>query len=358
METIELAYAGPLADGWPLGVGEGVIVIDRHRTIRSANAAVEQLLGYEPGQLCGAPLTQVWASPGRPTTNGQTAALAPAILTHQEGHPIPVALAITALDIGQEGDCLISVVGPQETEGVNETLLHVQRLAGVGTLTASVAHELSSPLSIITGLIANLRADLDSGELDAKTVTRSLDLMEQSAHHGARIINVLRHYTHNDGHLTLAITSASSIIEDALTLVAQQFRKQAYVEIETAISPGMETLVCDHNRITQVLINLLLNARDALQPGGGKVRVRFWTLANENGRDEVVFSVANNGPAIAPEVLDRLFEPFFTTKPVGSGTGLGLFIAQNIVAQHNGRIMAENMPGGGVIFTVVLPRRP
>ena len=126
-----------------------------------------------------------------------------------------------------------------------------------------------------------------------------------------------------------------------------------------------------------MLINLLTNARDAMQPDGGVARVCFWSpdparepaLAEQlrqlppsrsNGHgapDLFAFSVSDTGMGIDPAILPRIFEPFFTTKPNGQGTGLGLYIAEGIVRGHGGIIWAENNPGGGATVTVVLPRK-
>ena len=126
-----------------------------------------------------------------------------------------------------------------------------------------------------------------------------------------------------------------------------------------------------------MLINLLTNARDAMQPDGGVVRVRFWSpdparepalaeqlshlpAARANGHsrpDLFAFTVSDTGTGIDPTILPRIFEPFFTTKPVGQGTGLGLYIAEGIVRQHGGIIWAANNPAGGATVTVVLPRK-
>jgi len=155
-------------------------------------------------------------------------------------------------------------------------------------------------------------------------------------------------------------------------MVEQQFRKQARVTVTTEIQPELTTLFCDHHRIAQVLINLLLNARDAMQPVGGHIHARFWipkldrepALAGhvraEMSRatsDLFAFSVADTGPGVDPWDMRRLFEPFFTTKSQGQGAGLGLFIAKGIVAQHGGCIFADNNADGGATFTVVLPRK-
>jgi signal transduction histidine kinase len=258
-----------------------------------------------------------------------------------------------------------------ELERLNEVLLHTQRLAGIGTLTTSIAHELTNPISIIIAACNNWRDEMGDGEISSQQLARYLDLVEQSAFRCARIVDVLRNYAHNDGP-TIAVTNPEAIVQDALVMVEQHFRKRANVCVEYEIDPNLGTVVCDHNRVTQVLINLLTNARDAMQPGGGTIAVRFWLLegvgsredgkgamsnANGGNHKQFAFSVRDSGHGIAPEDMDRMFDPFFTTKSNGQGTGLGLFIAQGIVVQHHGRLWAQNNPDGGATFTVILPCR-
>ncbi len=362
------AYALPLVDSMRPGVAEAFLVVSYEGRIRSANRAAELLLGHEPGQLIDMVLPELWYS-RRPSGLSRDAARPqPAQFLRRDGEPVSVMVTATPLVSETPGDQLLSLVRDDERTRLNELLLHVQRLTGIGTLTASVAHELTSPLSILTASLTNMQDELAMGELTSEQLERYLAMMDQSVARAARIVEVLRNYTHNDGDQSMAVTSADDIVRDALIMVEQQFRKQAHVEVTTDIEGNLDTIVADHNRLTQVLINLLLNARDAMQPEGGTIHVRFWPLAPtgdtgllSNGsspRDYFAFSVTDSGPGIADEAVDRLFEPFFTTKPNGLGTGLGLFISQGIIEQHNGRLWAENNPDGGATFIVVLPRRP
>jgi signal transduction histidine kinase len=306
-------------------------------------------------------------------------------LTRRNGERLPVALTV-APNGGVEDGQLLSFVSRAELDRLNEALVHAQRLAGIGTLTASVAHELTNPISIITAACTNLRDELEEGALGRDDLARYVELIEQSAYRCARIIEMLRNYAPDTGHhagseaddgAAIAITSPAAVAQDALMMVEQQFRKQARVSVELDLEPALQTIFCDHHRIAQVLINLLTNARDAMQPEGGVVRVRFWSpdparepaLAEQlrhllaprgNGHsapDLFAFAVSDTGTGIDPAILPRIFEPFFTTKPTGQGTGLGLYIAEGIVRRHGGHIWAENNLGGGATVTVVLPRK-
>ncbi|MCB8991688.1 MAG: PAS domain-containing protein [Ardenticatenaceae bacterium] len=274
------------------------------------------------------------------------------------GRAIPVSLSMTPIKNGSDNWKLIAMTNLAEVQRANDALYHTQRLAGVGTLTASVAHELTNPLSIITATCSNLIHEVDSDNLDAEMLLHYIHMIEQSAWRSARIVEVLRHYTHDAG-LQTAVTSLNMIIEDALTLMKPQFVKEYNVSIHTDLAQDLPSIVCDHNRITQVLINLLGNARDAMQPDAGAVHVKTWAMPPNQAQagGQLAFSVRDEGPGIPPALLEQIFEPFFTTKPSGTGTGLGLFIARELVEQHNGRIWAENHPDGGALFTVVLPQK-
>lgn len=384
-------------------VAEGLLIIDANDVIQSANAAAESLLGYGSGQLTSLSFHELWpVNRSQPPISLDKSGTYEADLYRYNGGTVPVSVTVASpFTAAREGEKLVSIIGQEQLERLNDALLHTQRLAGIGTLTASVAHELTNPLSIITATCSNLQDEVRDGNITPEQLTRYLELIEQSAFRCARIVEVLRNYTHNDGPM-IAVTNPEAIVQDALVMVEQHFRKRANVTVEAEIDPGLRTIVCDHNRMTQVLINLLTNARDAMQPGGGTIHIRFWLLEHpvegvgdvgtgvgmENGsvaessngaksgancsngsninhdgmRDgnnhrQFAFSVHDSGHGIAPEILERIFDPFFTTKPNGQGTGLGLFIAQGIVAQHHGRLWAENNPDGGATFTVALPCR-
>lgn len=376
---METAYSGRFSDFLRRHGTEGIMVLAANGKILSANRAAESLLGYGADQLTNLSITELWQG-----YNGISRDAADWSRPHdvdlrrRNGDALPASVTVTALGEAADGERLISFVGRPDEERLNESLRHAQRMAGIGTLTAGVAHELTNPISIITAACANLLDELNDDTLSREDLAQTLALIEQSAFRCARIVDMLRNYAPNPGDgdgaddAAIAITDPSAILGDALTMVEQQFRKQARVTVTTEIQPELTTLFCDHHRIAQVLINLLLNARDAMQPVGGHIHARFWipkldrepALAGhvraEMGRatfDLFAFSVADTGPGVNPQDMSRLFEPFFTTKPQGQGTGLGLFIAKGIVAQHGGCIFADNNADGGATFTVVLPRK-
>lgn len=254
---------------------------------------------------------------------------------------------------------------------LGRALSHTQRLASIGSLSASTAHELTNPLNIITSSCSKLFYELQEERQDQELLVYYVSLIERSAFRIAQIARVLQDYAHVD-EPQMAVTDIRMILRDSLALVEKQFQEQTNIKIEFEVEDDLGTVVCDHNRITQVLINLLINARDAMTPAGGPIQVRFWStnsrsyLPVQKPTDQrgvsrqFAFSVKDNGHGIPVEFMSEIFRPFFSTRSNGQGIGLGLFVAKAIVEQHNGRIWAENnaAPERGATFTVMLPLRP
>lgn len=247
-------------------------------------------------------------------------------------------------------------VDRQKLQEHKTELVQTQRLAGIGTLAASVAHELNNPISIITTTCTDLEAQLETESLSQETLLRQLEVIEQSAWRCARLIQALRSYAHPDSQPVSS--HLNKIIADALTLVAYQFQRQFNIIIVKELAAELPAGLWEPNQITQVLINLLTNARDALKPGGGTITVRSWLAGDGVQTGRVGFSVQDDGPGISEAVLPRIFEPFFTTKGVGEGTGLGLAIATEIVADHGGNLWCQTADGEGTSFFVELPCAP
>ncbi len=357
-------------------LAEGFLILDQRGDVVAANEAAAQALGYEPDELAGRSYRLFWpddvSSPLDWASDDHE--FHQAYARRQDGRLTSVNLALIPLNAAGEGHQLLVLSEPDQALRVNDALAHTQRLAGIGTLMAGVAHELVTPISIITNTCSNVLLEIEEDELQTKDLIRYIRMIEQSVWRCTRIVDVLRHYAVNDVQ-QMAVTSLQAIVEDALTLVRHQFRGEFYVEVEVEADPNLKSVVCDHNRMTQVLVNLLINARDAMQPEGGTIRIETWELeptsartrhnggyANGSGGKETAvaeyaIAVKDNGTGIAPEIKEKIFNPFFTTKPSGKGTGLGLFLARQIVEQHNGRIWAENNPAAGATFTVAIPRQ-
>ncbi len=354
-------------------MAEGVLVLDDHGIVTSANKTAVKILGYQPGTLIGRSCEMFWPAdlpPAQHLGYGETVHEG-ANLRQFDGDSVPVNLTITPISDHIPSSTMLSFTSMSDVENINAALSHTQRMAGLGILTASVAHELNTPLSIIAATCSNLQHEVEDNTLSMEQLLKYIEMIEQSAWRSAKIVSVLRNYSYDKETIT-AVTDLNMIVEDALTLVYHQFRGEYNIDIDRDFDPELKTIMCDHNGMTQVMINLLINARDAMTPGGGKVTVKTWMLSPEsvkaslNGSAIVenktpieyyAVSVTDTGCSVDKDIQDKIYDPFFTTKPKGKGTGLGLFIAQRIMSQHNGRIWMQNNPDGGATFTIALPKQ-
>ncbi|HSN55613.1 MAG TPA: ATP-binding protein [Candidatus Sulfomarinibacteraceae bacterium] len=243
--------------------------------------------------------------------------------------------------------------GETFTGKLQQHMIVADRLASLGELAASIAHEINNPLAVIAESAGWLRsraarAEVGPDELRG-AVSLALDKIESAIDRASRISqNFLRFARAPDAQVRdLDLGDLASEVRD-LTV-----RTAAHADIEVAVTrpPGADlSLTSDPYQVRQVLLNLVTNAIQAI---GREGRVE---LAVDGRPDEVSVSVVDDGPGIPPEHLERIFEPFFTTKEEGHGTGLGLAVSRGIVEKLGGRIEVDNRPGSGCTFRLVLPR--
>ncbi len=224
-------------------------------------------------------------------------------------------------------------------------LVQSSKMAAVGQLAAGVAHELNTPLgAVLLGLdsaLTALRSRPEKAEDRLQTARKALLQARE-------IVAKLLFYS-RDARQGLRPTDLNQVVEDTLELLGHHLNL-GRVQVHKDLAPLPEVLA-NQNEIQQVLTNLLLNARDALQDQSEGRRIR---LATRTEADLAVVEVEDSGPGIPGELQDRLFEPFFTTKPVGQGTGLGLSVSMEIVRRHQGTLEFASEPGR-TRFTVRLP---
>lgn len=216
-----------------------------------------------------------------------------------------------------------------------------ERLAAVGQLAAGVAHEVRNPLTSAILLLETGRKDPAAGGLTAD----DLDLIEQELHRIEYTLQTFLAFA-RPPKLERSTFDLPPLLREAVALCRGRF-EQAGITAEVVVPAGGGRLTADREQVRQVLVNLLLNAADAM-PTGGRV-----TVAVERTAEAVEIVVADTGAGIPADMLPRLFEPFATGKE--TGTGLGLVVCQRIAEDHGGTIRGENPPGGGARFTLRLP---
>lgn len=243
----------------------------------------------------------------------------------------------------------------RELRAAQDSLVRSEKLASVGRLAAGVAHEIGNPLSGILGLVELLR----EGGLEPAEQAEFLRRIQHETERIHRIIRELLDYSRRgpeEGAET-ASSDLAEVIAGAVHLVAPQ-KDLRRVTIEQRLPEGTIAVRGDGDALTQLVLNLLLNAADAIE-GEGTITIAVELEGEEGAGGEpgrARLTVDDTGAGIAPEVRDRLFEPFVTTKPSGTGTGLGLAVCWTIVERVGGTIAAEDAPSGGARFVVRLPR--
>ena len=222
-----------------------------------------------------------------------------------------------------------------------------ERLATIGQLAAGVAHEINNPLAYALANLNFLSEQIASSEKDSREALG--DAMEGLTRI-AQIVRDLRSFSRAEGE-QLERIELRPVLEEALRLASMRLHG-AQVALEVA--PELGPIVTAQGRLLQVMVNLIVNAADALE-GATKAAQPAVRVSARAIADRVRICVADNGPGIAPELLERVFEPFFTTKPAGKGTGLGLSLSREYVERLSGRLWAENRVEGGALFTIELP---
>jgi len=203
--------------------------------------------------------------------------------------------------------------------------------------------------TIVTATEAMQGELTDKGQVSVETLEMCLPLVDRAASHATRIVQTLRNYSRG-GQQELARHSLTEVAKDALLLMGYQLKGWSDVRLVTQLDPDLPKTSCDRNQIAQVIINLLVNARDAM-PDGGTV-----TLKTRRTLTEAILEVTDQGLGIPVESLEKVFDPFYTTKEIGRGSGLGLSIVKWIVQAHKGTVQAHSDgPGRGAVFTVALP---
>ncbi|WZO97736.1 PAS domain S-box protein [Isosphaeraceae bacterium EP7] len=364
---------------------DAVIVADRRGKITLFNPAAEHIFGFDAAEVVGQDMSMLipeGVQEGRDV--GRTLEMTG---LRKDGSTFPLEISLSAVDLGGELQLLGSIRDQTERQRMRAMLGQSEKLASIGLLSAGVAHEINNPLAYVANNLAVLDRDLAgildmvntyeqardrlaavapevtariaeiSEDLDWEYVRDNLPKMLARTREGvqrvANIVSNLRGLARTSPP-KMEQVQLPDLVEGALEMVRGRLRRHG-VEVSTR-HEGPPRVVCVANQISQVVLNLLINAVQAVEQfrpsGGGLIEVRTATLD-----DHLAVEIRDNGPGIAAEDIPRLFDPFFTTKPVGEGTGLGLSISHGIVSGHGGRIEVESCPGQGTCFRVLLPQK-
>ena len=348
----EQEFARRLMDSFP----DLVVALDAESRYTFASPQIMDALGYQPEELIGKKLGGRTDPQDRATmlelfddlisgrrSNGQLEYRT----QHKNGSWRLFRASARPLhdESGRTTGIIASARDITDQQRLQQQLIQSERLAAMGQMIAGVAHELNNPLTAILGV-----TDLLREQATDETSHRQLDLAHRQARRAAHIVESLLVFS-RPATPRNALLHLSDLIQRTLQLHEHSLWSN-HIQVELTARPDLPTVLGDSNQLTQVFLNLIVNAEQAIREvrEQGTLRIRLGVVG-----DRVLITFQDDGVGIRRETLPRIFDPFFTTKRPGRGTGLGLSICMAIIREHNGEISAQPLPDGGSVFTVSLP---
>ncbi|MBH0198921.1 MAG: PAS domain S-box protein [Nitrospira sp.] len=335
---------------------DAIITVDQDQRVVLFNRAAEDMFGLPAHDAVGRsldrflparfrdahqPLIHAFGQSG--VTSRKMGKLGTVMGLRSSGEEFPIEAAISHNTV--EGKKFYTVILRDITERkrLEEQLRKTERVAELGTLASGMAHEIGTPMNVILG-----RAEYLMDRVKEEPVKKGLKTIIAQVERITKVMNQLLAFARRKpperGPLQL-----KDIVENGLELFRERLEKSR-VTVESALDDACPKVLADGDQMSQVFINLVMNAIHAM-PDGGMLRVG---LAQENSM--VKLTVADSGHGIPPEDLPKIFEPFYTTKEFGKGTGLGLTVVKGIIEEHQGTIAVDSEEGKGTKFTIVLPK--
>jgi two-component system, NtrC family, sensor kinase len=328
----------------------GVVTLDLGNRVESWNPQLEDLLEIKRSDAMGRTLTEVLPADLAAEIVSQAASshvcgMYKFHLHTPGGRHLVVNVSIAPL-VGKDGarlGRLILLDDITQRVRLEEQMVQTEKLTSLGLLAAGVAHEVNTPLAVISNYIQMLAKQIPTDDPRQRTIERIV----KQTFRASEIVNNLLNFSRVGGSEFQEL-NLNSVLEETLTLVQHPFRT-ARVNVIKDYTKELPPVLGSTTRLQQVFLNLFMNARDAM-PSGGMLEVR---TAARNGSVEV--EVTDTGTGIPSEYLNRIFDPFFTTKTSGRGTGLGLSVSYGIIKEHAGKVDVRSTPGKGTSFRLEFP---
>jgi len=341
---------------------DGIITINDEHNIVLFNAAAEEIFQCSASDVLGQPLDQFIPEPLRAAHREHLQRFAESEETYRRmgmyreisglrytGELFPLEASISkVVRVGKRWMTVIlrdisqRVGDMSKQRALEDQLRKTERLAELGTLASGMAHEIGTPMNVILG-----RAELLMRKAKDESTRRGLETIVTQVERITKIMNQLLSFARKrpseQGNVDLVWA-----IGNVLDMLLEKFNSQG-IHVVKEYSPDLPQVLADSDHITQVLLNLLLNACQAMSEGG------TLTLKLCPKGDMVELSVQDTGTGIPEDQISKIFDPFFTTKAVGEGTGLGLTVVHGIIQENNGTIRVNSIPGQGSTFIISLP---
>ena len=348
----------------------GILLADLSGKVTYVNPSFLTLWGFtSPEEAVGRSIEDFWGGedarkireslPGAGGWRGEISAR----LRDQAGLTVELSASLIRDEKGHAIGIMSSFVDVTERKRLQSQVLQAQKMEALGQLAGGIAHDFNNLLTAISGYLQLLLIDAPRDTQmyqDLMQITTAVD-------RGTALTRQLRFFTRQTTGKR-QVVSMNEIARETLEIIKRTFPPQ--ISIELALSPTLDSVEADPNQLSQVLVNLCVNARDAMMDRAGGASGGTLTIETSNvdlseadaarqvnarpGR-YVALRVRDTGTGIAPEILDKLFVPFVTTKPARSGTGLGLAVVYGIVASHHGFVDVASEAGKGAVFEVFLP---
>jgi PAS domain S-box-containing protein len=346
---------------------DAIITIDEQGRIVVANGRARRTIGYAPEELIGRPLTELMPDSLRAA---HVAALARyrehherqlnwsganMLGRHRSGREIPIEISLTETTVSGERRFTGIARDVSDRKRMEAQLVNAQRMEGVGRLAGGIAHDFNNLLTAIGGYAdLSLEAVEPGHPLHGKLLE-----IRRAASRAADLTGKLLAFSRRQ-HIAPRRVDVNSTVADVHGMLTRLIGEDVSLSLD--LSPTAVWVDVDPGMLEQVLLNLAINARDAM-PGGGRLSIetRAIELADDGGSPEArpgrfaSVTVTDTGSGISPDHLSQIFDPFFTTKDVGRGTGLGLAIAYGVIRQHGGWIEVDSKVDSGTRFQVFLP---
>lgn len=352
---------------------DSIIIIDGDGVVVDFNPAAEKLFGYSAAEAMGREISELiipahhrashHAGMKRYLASGESRVIGRRVeleAVTRDGRVVPVELSIADVSAGGKRfftahlrDLQPSKAAQFEIERQRDALYQKEKLAALGSLLSGVAHELNNPLSIVLGQAMMLREKvklLPSGE-DLYDRAQKIEI---AANRCARIVRTFLAMA-RQRKAERAYVSIGKVVADAIELLAYSLRSSG-VAIATDVAADLPETHADADLLHQVLVNLIVNARQALEEKGGEDRMITVRAGLDAAANTIVVEISDNGPGIPATIRSRIFDPFFTTKPQDHGTGIGLAVSRGLVEAHGGTLeLAPRQPDRGATFVMRLP---
>jgi PAS domain S-box-containing protein len=334
-------------------LNDGIAVVDRNDRIVRWNRRLEELYGLRHESAVGRRLDQLFdsgffevlRSARLESPEGAAFYRVPLTTRHEAARRLLVNVATTPLrdSDGAIAGTIVIVEDISARVQLEEQLQISEKMASIGLLAAGVAHEVNTPLTGISSFVQMLM----QGAEPEDPRTKVLEKIERQTFRAAKIVNGLLNLA-RPAQVDSGPVDINAVVNDVLSLLEHQL-KNGRIQVRKELAPNPPFVQGIEYKLQQVLLNLFLNARDAMPRGG------WLTIVTRANGSTAAIEVGDTGSGIPPDQLSRIYDPFFTTKELGKGTGLGLSITYGIVQEHGGTITCDSTVGQGTRFTLTLP---